>query len=73
MKMCQIFWKDGWKKFYNQYTSKLYKTSNYKTISIGDSENDIEMLNYSDYSGIVKREDGKKIRLNKYIKNRTKT
>ena len=52
-------------KFYNQYTSKLYKTSNYKTISIGDSENDIEMLNYSDYSGIVKREDGKKIKLNK--------
>ena len=57
-------------KFYNQYTSKLYKTSNYKTISIGDSENDIEMLNYSDYSGIVKREDGKKIKLNKNHSNK---
>ena len=52
-------------KFYNNYFSKLYNIRNFKTISIGDSENDIEMLNYSDYSGIVKREDKKNIMLNK--------
>ena len=52
-------------KFYNNYFFKLYNIRNFKTISIGDSENDIEMLNYSDYSGIVKREDKKNIMLNK--------
>ena len=44
---------------------KEFKT-NKIIISIGDSENDVEMLNYADYSGIVIREDNRKISL---IKN----
>ena len=36
------------------------------TVSIGDSQNDVEILNYSDYSGIVIRKDKGKIKL---IKN----
>ena len=35
------------------------------TVSLGDSENDIEMLNYCDYSGIVKREDKKNCNITK--------
>ena len=45
---------------------KEFKTNKSITISIGDSENDVEMLNYTDYSGIVIREDKRKINL---IKN----
>ena len=43
---------------------KFSEKTNYKTISIGDSENDISMLEQTDYSCIVKREKVK-ISLNK--------
>ena len=52
-------------KFFEKYYIAYKKKKTFKTISIGDSENDIEMLNYCDYSGIVKREDKTKIQLNK--------
>ena len=52
-------------KFFEKYYTAYKKQKTLKTISIGDSENDIEMLNYCDYSGIVKREDKTKIQLNK--------
>ena len=45
---------------------KEFKTNKSITISIGDSKNDVEMLNYTDYSGIVIREDKRKLNL---IKN----
>ena len=49
------------------YFKQLYfKNLNIKkciTVSIGDSENDVEILNYSDYSGIVIRKDKGKIKL----------
>ena len=43
---------------------KFSEKNNYKTISLGDSENDISMLEQTDYSCIVKREKVK-ISLNK--------
>ena len=47
-------------KYFKKFYSKKYKINKFSTICVGDSENDIEMLNYCDYSGIVKREDKKK-------------
>ena len=35
---------------------KFSEKNNFKTISLGDSENDISMLEQTDYSCIVKRE-----------------
>ena len=43
---------------------KKFNTNNCITISIGDSQNDVEILNYTDYSGIVIRKEKSKIRLN---------
>ena len=45
---------------------KQYKAKDCITVSIGDSQNDVEMLNHTDYSGIVIRKDKKKLNL---IKN----
>ena len=39
--------------FINQYKNK-YRTEKLITISLGDSQNDIEILNKSNYSGIIK-------------------
>ncbi len=50
-------------KYFEKYYSKKLDISDFITVSIGDSNNDIEMLNYTDYSGVVKREDKKKIDL----------
>ena len=51
--------------FKNMYLEK-FNTNNCITISIGDSQNDVEILNYTDYSGIIIRKEKSKIRL---IKN----
>ena len=58
-----------------KYFEKLYENNfdkrNSTTISIGDSQNDIEILNYTDYSGIVRRKDKKKLnflKVKKFIK-----
>ena len=50
--------------FTNQYKKKL-KTKKLITISLGDNQNDIEILNYSNYSGIIKNETYKDIYLKK--------
>ena len=46
---------DAVKFFEKYYTYIIQNKRHYKTISIGDSQNDIEMLNYCDYSGIVNK------------------
>ena len=51
--------------FKNMYLNK-FNTNNCITISIGDSQNDVEILNYTDYSGIVIGKEKSKISL---IKN----
>ena len=56
---------DALKYFKKNYIKKSNKQK-CTTISIGDSENDIEILNYTDYSGIVIRKDKKNLKL---IKN----
>ena len=53
-------------KYFEKYFIQISKIKKNTTISVGDSQNDIEMLNYTDYSGIVKRSDNKNIKL---IKN----
>ena len=50
--------------FTNQYKKKL-RTKKMITISLGDHQNDTEILNYSNYSGIIKNETYKVINLKK--------
>ena len=50
--------------FTNQYKKKL-RTKKIITISLGDHQNDTEILNYSNYSGIIKNETYKVINLKK--------
>ena len=50
--------------FTNQYKNKL-RTKKLVTISLGDSQNDIEILNNSNYSGIVKNNSYKISNLHK--------
>ena len=50
--------------YFKKMYLKEFKTNKSITISIGDSQNDVEILNYTDYSGIVIREDKSKIKLN---------
>ena len=52
--------------YFKQMYLKKFNTKKCISISIGDSQNDVEILNYSDYSGIVIRQDKRKISL---IKN----
>ena len=52
--------------FFKETYIKQYKAKDCITVSIGDSQNDVEMLNHTDYSGIVIRKDKKKLNL---IKN----
>ena len=50
--------------FYIEGFYSKYSHNEILTIAIGDSENDIEMLNNAQYSGIVKNETQTKIKLN---------
>ena len=50
--------------FTNQYKKKL-RTKKMITISLGDHQNDTEILNYSNYSGIIKNKTYKFINLKK--------
>ena len=50
--------------FTNQYKKKL-RTKKIITISLGDHQNDTEILNYSNYSGIIKNKTYKVINLKK--------
>ena len=50
-------------KYFEKFYENNFDKRNSTTISIGDSQNDIEILNYTDYSGIVRRKDKKKIKL----------
>ena len=52
--------------YFKKMYLKKFSTKNCITISIGDSQNDVEILNYTDYSGIVIRKEKSKINL---IKN----
>ena len=52
--------------YFKQMYLKKFNAKKCIFISIGDSQNDVEILNYSDYSGIVIRQDKRKISL---IKN----
>ena len=52
--------------FINQYKNK-YRTEKLITISLGDSQNDIEILNKSNYSGIIKNNSFKISNLEKKI------
>ena len=55
---------DALKYLINYYSRKLRNRS-LSVISIGDSKNDVEMLNYAKYSGIVKNPKNFIIKLNK--------
>ena len=44
-------------KYYEEFYSNTICYNSMVTISIGDSENDIEMLNYAEYTGIVKNKN----------------
>ena len=50
--------------FTNQYKKKLRNTK-INNISLGDSQNDIEILNNSNYSGIIKNNSYKILNLKK--------
>ena len=52
--------------YFKKMYLKKFNKNNCITISIGDSQNDVEILNYTDYSGIVIRKEKSKISL---IKN----
>ena len=52
--------------YFKKMYLKKFSIDNCITISIGDSQNDVEILNYTDYSGIVIRKEKSKISL---IKN----
>ena len=52
--------------YFKKMYLKKFSTNKCITISIGDSQNDVEILNYTDYSGIVIRKEKSKIKL---IKN----
>ena len=55
---------DSMSFFVRQYKQE-FKNKNVITISLGDSQNDIEILNNSNYSGIVKNDNYKIINLKK--------
>ena len=59
---------DGIKIIIKYFKKRSFLNSNFFTIGIGDSENDINMLKYTDYSALIKKSDGKYLKLNdKYI------
>ena len=56
-------------KFYLKEFSSKCNEDKILTIAVGDSMNDVEMLNYTHYSGIVKNESPIKLKINNNKKN----